>query len=143
MPSLDAKACRDLFSGARHAHLATSGGDGWPHVVPVVLAVDGDRLVTAVDDKPKRTTNLRRLRNVRENERVAFLVDEYDEDWARLWWVRADALAVVLEGGPERDEVVRLLLGRYEQYRTAPPRGPVLVADVVRWTGWAASSPAE
>lgn len=138
MPTLPYDECRNRFSRAEHAHLATCGQDGWPHVVPVVFGLEGERVVVAVDDKPKRTTDLRRLRNARENPRVAFLVDGYDPDWSRLWWVRVDALARVLEDGPERDAALRLLAGRYEQYRHARPAGPVLVADVERWSGWAA-----
>ena len=143
MPTLPSAECRDRFSRAEHAYLATCGDDRWPHVVPVVFAVDRDRVVVAVDDKPKRTTDLRRLRNVRENPRVAFLVDAYDADWSRLWWVRVDALARVVEDGRDRDDALRVLAGRYEQYRGAPPSGPVLVADVESWSGWAASARGE
>lgn len=143
MPTLPSTECRDRFSRAQHAHLATCGDDRWPHVVPVVFAVDRDRVVVAVDDKPKRTTDLRRLRNVRENPRVAFLVDAYDDDWSRLWWVRVDALARVIAHGSEREDALRLLATRYEQYVQARPSGPVLLADVERWSGWAASARGE
>lgn len=139
VPTLTPDDCRMRFSRAEHGYLATCGEDRWPHVVPVVFAVDGELVVVAVDDKPKRTTDLRRLRNVRQNPRVAFLVDVYDADWSRLWWVRADAMARVVEDGPERDDGLRLLAGRYEQYRAVSPSGPLVVADVERWSGWAAS----
>ena len=135
---MDADECRRRFATAEHAYLATTGDDGRPHVVPVVFAVDGDRVVTAVDSKPKRTTQLRRLRNVAENPHVAFLVDVYDSDWDRLWWVRADATAVVVEADAAV-WAVDALQAKYSQYEAAPPGGPVLVADVCRWSGWAAS----
>lgn len=112
--------------------LATTGADGAPHLVPVTFALDGDRVVIAVDHKPKRTRELRRLRNVRENPRVALLADHYDDDWTRLWWVRADGLARVETEWPARG-----LRDRYEQYRRVPPGGPYLVVEVERWTGWA------
>jgi PPOX class probable F420-dependent enzyme len=135
---MDVDECRRRFAAAEHAYLATAGDDGRPHVVPVVFAVDADRIVTAVDSKPKRTTRLRRLRNVAENPHVAFLVDAYDTDWERLWWVRADANAGVVETA-DAVSAVALLRTKYVQYQTAPPNGPVLVADVYRWSGWSAS----
>ncbi|GAA3437308.1 hypothetical protein GCM10018954_069220 [Kutzneria kofuensis] len=79
----------DRFARARVARLATAGADGRPHLVPVTFAVHDDTVVIAVDHKPKTTTNLRRLRNIRENGQVSLLVDHYDEDWRQLWWVRS------------------------------------------------------
>ena len=136
---LERQECRRRFAGARRAHLATTGVDGRPHLVPVVFAVDGDTVVFAVDHKPKRTTDLRRVRNVRENPAVAFLVDVYDDDWSRLWWVRADAVARVLDDGPEREAARDLLASKYPQHAERRPAGPVVRADVRRWSGWAAA----
>jgi PPOX class probable F420-dependent enzyme len=130
---------RRRFAAARVARLATADAHGVPHVVPVVFAVDGDTIVTAVDRKPKRTTALKRLANVRANPHVALLADHYDEDWDALWWARADGLGRVLEPGePEARHAVRLLADRYPQHRLAPPEGPVLAVAVSRWSGWSA-----
>ena len=73
---------------ARVARLATVSRDGRPHVVPICFVLDGDTLHTAVDEKPKRTRSLQRLRNIEANPNVEVLIDGYDEDWSRLWWVR-------------------------------------------------------
>ena len=138
---MDAAAARSRFAAARVARLATTGADRRPHLVPVVFALAGETLYTAVDDvKPKATQRLRRLRNIAENPAVALLADHYDDDWSALWWVRADGTARVVE--PEDSEAgrARALLGeRYPQYRAAPPPGPVIVVVVERWTGWAAA----
>ena len=92
---MDPAECRRRFGSARRAVLATTGSDNQPHLVPVTFALlDDEVLVHAVDHKPKRTTALRRLRTIAENPRVAFLADRYDDDWARLWWIRADGEAV-------------------------------------------------
>jgi len=132
---------RGLFAQARVARLATVGASGRPHLVPIVFALDGDVVYSAVDAKPKRTTALRRLENVRRNPRVALLADHYDDaDWDALWWVRADGGARVLDAQePEARRALELLAGRYAQYRAAPPRGPVLAVAVERWSGWRAS----
>jgi PPOX class probable F420-dependent enzyme len=126
--------CRSVFVRARVARLATAGADGAPHLVPVTFAVEGDRVYFAVDAKPKSSAHLRRLRNIEENPQVSLLVDEYAEDWERLWWVRADGRARVLSGGEEgpRD----LLRARYPQYAEVALDGPVVEIEVVRWSGW-------
>jgi len=125
---------RERFASARVARLATAGADGVPHIVPLVFALDGDTIYSAVDAKPKRTTDLRRLRNIAANPQVALLADHYaDDDWDALWWARADGTGRVLDASPE---AVALLCERYAQYRAAPPEGPVLAVDVRRWSGW-------
>jgi PPOX class probable F420-dependent enzyme len=132
-----ADEARTLFASARVARLATVGAGARPHLVPIVFAVAGDAVYSAVDAKPKRTTALKRLENVARNPRVALLADHYDDaDWGALWWVRADGSARVLEHGEEAERAVALLRERYAQYRADPPRGPVLAVAVERWSGW-------
>lgn len=131
---------RERFAAARVARLATADAGGRPHLVPVVFAVEGDRIYTVVDAKPKRTTALRRLGNVAENPFVALLADHYDEDWAELWWVRAEGRGRVVEAdAPEARRAVELLRARYPQQVAV---GDVLAVDVDRWSGWAARSAA-
>jgi PPOX class probable F420-dependent enzyme len=134
---LTAEEARARFAAARVARLATTGRDGHPHVVPITFATDGDRIYTAVDHKPKTTPNLRRLRNIKENARVALLADYYAEDWATLWWVRVDGLASIVTDGGALQRHLDTLAERYEQYRQARPAGPVIVVQAERWTGWA------
>ncbi len=134
---MSAAAARRRFAAARVARLATVDESGQPHLVPIVFALAGETIYSVVDDKPKRTTELRRLQNVRSNPRVSVLVDHYDDaDWSALWWVRADGLARVLEAAaPEAKSALQLLAARHPQQR---PAGPVLAIDVQRWSGWSA-----
>jgi PPOX class probable F420-dependent enzyme len=119
------------------ARLATVSPAGEPHLVPVVFAVVGSTVVTAVDHKPKSTTRLRRLANIASSPAVCLLVDEYDEDWAQLWWARADGAARVVASAP--GELVEALLARYPQYAEHRPAGPFILVDVRRWSGWSAA----
>ena len=135
---LTAAEARQRFAAAPVARLATVGPAGRPHLVPVTFAVDGDHVYTAVDAKPKTTTNLRRLRNIGRDPRVAVLADHYEADWDRLWWARADGLASILGESADRARPLELLAARYPQYRVNPPAGPVIAIAVARWTGWAA-----
>ena len=72
---------RTRFAAARVARLATVRPDGAPHIVPITFALDGDRIVFAVDRKPKSTTRLRRIENIESDPRVSVLVDAYDDRW--------------------------------------------------------------
>ena len=130
---MDADEARRRFAAARVARLATVGADGRPHLVPCTFAVLGETIVSAVDHKPKRTTALRRLANIAANPRVSVLADHYEDDWSRLWWVRADGVARVLDTSPEG---LRALAGRYPQYLETPPPGPFLEITVERWSAW-------
>ena len=123
---------------ARVARLATIDRDGRPHLVPIVFALDGDTLYSAVDRKPKRSLKLRRIENARVRPDVTVLVDHYDEDWGRLWWIRVRGRARVLDDGDERDHALALLREKYPQYRAEPPDGPVLAVDVTDVRDWAA-----
>ena len=137
-PDREPDICRALFSSQAVARLGTVGANG-PRLVPIVFAVDGDRIVSAVDHKPKTTTRLGRLADIAANPTVTALTDHYDEDWTRLWWVRADGEASVLESGTGHTTAVELLVDKYEQYRGRPPHGPVIEVAVTRWSGWSAS----
>ena len=131
---------RRRVAQARVGRLATVDGRGRPHLVPVCFAVEGDRLVTAVDRKPKTTNELRRISNIRENSAVSLLVDQYDEDWEQLWWVRVDGRARVLQAGPGFEEAIAPLYDKYRgQYGLHPPPGPAILIDATRWVGWSAT----
>jgi PPOX class probable F420-dependent enzyme len=127
-----------MFAEAPVAMLATVGADGAPHVVPVVFAVHGDVVYTAVDAKRKTTKRLRRLANIEANPKVSMLVDHYDDDWAQLWWVRADGVAVVHYSGEEMANGYFLLRKKYVQYKRIALDGPVVTVEVQRWASWQA-----
>ena len=129
----------DRLSAARSARLATANADGTPHLVPIVFAYDDGHIYSAIDQKPKSTVNLKRLRNIRENPHVSVLVDHYSDDWDQLWWVRADGTARVLEAGASHERAIDLLVEKYDQYQDRRPKGPVVDVEVDRVLGWAAS----
>jgi PPOX class probable F420-dependent enzyme len=129
------------LTAARVARLATTDPDGRPHLVPIVFAVDGDTLYSAVDHKPKRSRTLRRIENARARPDVTVLVDHYEEDWRRLWWIRVRGRARVLDDGEEHEQALSLLAEKYEQYRSQPPDGPVLAVDITEVRDWRAAGP--
>lgn len=127
---------RRRVATSRSGTLATIGDEGRPHVVPFVFALKGDTLYWAVDQKPKRSPDLRRLRNIRRDPRVGVLVDTYADDWSLLWWVRMNGTARILTDGEERARAVNALRGKFPQYREQPLDDAVVAIDVEEWVGW-------
>jgi PPOX class probable F420-dependent enzyme len=120
--------------------LATIQPDGRPHLVPITFAMRGDVLFCLVDQKPKSTRDLKRLRNIERDPRVTVLVDRYDDDWTRLWWCRGEGSATVVLAheagfGVARDAVTE----KYQQYLEEPPEGPAIRIEIAEWSGWAAA----
>ena len=131
---------RRLVSTAPVGRLATVRRDGRPHVVPICFVVTNDVVYSAVDNKPKRHRHLQRISNVAATGAASLLIDEYDDDWSRLWWVRLDGRARLVDNTVEAERAIRLLCNKYPQYRDQPPSGPVLAVDVERWVGWSATT---
>jgi PPOX class probable F420-dependent enzyme len=130
---------RARVAAARVARLATVRADGTPHIVAVTFALDNDIVVSAVDHKPKRTQQLQRLRNLEERPTASLLVDHYEDDWSKLWWVRLDLDVEIVRDGPRRTGLLEPLIRKYADYRVTAPRGPVLVMAVRSTTSWSAS----
>jgi PPOX class probable F420-dependent enzyme len=106
----------EFLEVARVGRLATADAAGRPLVVPVCFVLAAGRLYSAVDAKPKRTRELRRLRNIAENPRISLVVDEYDEDWTRLRYVIVEGHADVLTDGEEFAGAIDRLVEKYPQY---------------------------
>jgi PPOX class probable F420-dependent enzyme len=137
---MDRDTARARVAGARVARLGTLTKTGRVDLVPMTFALVDDVMYTAVDHKPKRTTELKRLENVRVTPEVSVLVDEYDDaDWSTLWWARLRGLAHVVEEGAEYDAGVDALVAKYEQYHAVRPAGPAIVIELIRWQWWSAS----
>jgi PPOX class probable F420-dependent enzyme len=129
----------ELLRTARVGRLATAGTDGQPHVVPVCFALIGERIYWAVDDKPKRSRDLRRLRNIAENPRVSLVVDVWDEDWSRLCWVMAEGSATIVARTAERSTALEALVAKYRQYaamRLEATAGHVVAIHPERLVSW-------
>jgi PPOX class probable F420-dependent enzyme len=149
---MNEQEARRRLAAARVGRLATVTPAGAPHLVPLVFALVDDVLYSAVDSKPKTTVALQRLANIEATGRASVLVDHYTEDWSALWWIRVDGSAQVLAVDNERPrafverghrEQVRIaieaLTGKYPQYVSQPPAGPVIAVRVTRWHWWDAS----
>jgi PPOX class probable F420-dependent enzyme len=130
---------------ARVGRLATVTPSDRPHVVPFVFALlelGADHIVYwAVDHKPKRSPSLQRIRNIQTRPSVEFVVDDYDEGWERLWWVRCSGTARLVDDDAERHTALDALAAKYPQYLVEPPDGPVVAIDVQHIHGWESAPP--
>jgi PPOX class probable F420-dependent enzyme len=90
--------------------LATASRDAKPHVVPVIYALDGEDIIIAVDYGTKK------LGNLRQNNRVALVVDDYRPNHA----VMVEGECSILERGKEYLRLLRILFDRFEFYRKHP-----------------------
>lgn len=111
---------------ARVARLATAGKDAAPHVVPVVFAALDGKIYIPVDGKQKKDVErLKRLDNIRENAQVSFLVDHYEDDWAKLGFALIFGSGRIIhaeEDAAVYERAVELLREKYAQYR-----GPITI----------------
>lgn len=139
---MHAGQARERFARSPSATLGTVDAEGRPHLVPVTFVLAGDdHVYIAVDAKPKRSAQLKRLRNITANPSVSLLADEYADDWERLWWARADGTAAVsaladLPALPDGSGLLTAFQCRYPWYVEHPPNGPVIDITVTRWSGW-------
>ena len=133
-------AIRAKLEGARVAHLATLDGKRKPHLVPICFACKGSVFYSAVDRKPKRVApkRLARLKNISRTPEVALLVDHYDEDWTRLWYVLVRGEAELVTGPAERKMAIECLRAKYPQYtpEMLEDDAPVLRITPERVTAW-------
>lgn len=133
---------RKKLKQARVARLATLDAKGRPHIVPICFAYDGEFFYTAIDEKPKRVApeRLRRVQNIRRTERVALLIDEYTDNWARLWYVfiRGQAKLVPKSAIDERARAIRELKAKYPQYSQGmlADDAPIIRITPETFTSW-------
>jgi PPOX class probable F420-dependent enzyme len=132
-------ARRGAFADASVGRLATIDAAQRPNIVPICFALEGERVFTAIDAKPKRTRELKRLKNIRARPAVSVLVDHFEEDWSRLWWVVAEGTAEIVSDPAEAERAIDLLVAKYSQYQRARPAGPVIAIVVETWRSWAAT----
>jgi coenzyme F420-0:L-glutamate ligase/coenzyme F420-1:gamma-L-glutamate ligase len=131
---------RAKLETARVARLATLDANRTPHMVPICFACDGSVFYSAIDRKPKQVpaSRLARLRNIKETPQVALLVDQYDEDWTRLWYVLVRGEAELVSVSAEHQRAIQRLRAKYPQYDAdmLADDAPVLRITAVRITAW-------
>ena len=138
---MNEEAIQARLKQARVVRLATQDAEGCPHIVPICYAYDGRCFYTALDLKPKQMPpeRLARVRHIQGNPNVALLIDEYGEDWGRLWYILVRGRAEILSEGEKHDEALRLLREKYPQYASGallPRQAPVIQIVPTQIIAW-------
>ncbi len=118
-----------FLNGHEVCRLATASKDLMPHVIPVIYAMDGEKVVVAVD------YGTRKLRNLRENPQVSLVVDDYDPHRA----VFIQGKCLILERGPEYLRLLKILFEKFESYRKHPwseGESPILSITPLKVVSW-------
>lgn|SRR5690242_6691054 len=117
---------KTIIDKAKVARLATVDSEHKPHLIPVVFAFDNDSYFIPIDEKTKRfkPENLKRTKNIQQNSDVALLIDEYNDDWTKLYFVMIQGKASIIGGKKlEQNELSllekahKLLIDKYLQYQ--------------------------
>ena len=130
-----------LIGKSRHAYLSTASYDGVPHLIPICFAFDGQYFYSAIDQKPKRAVGkpLKRVRNILSNPNVALLLDHYEEDWRRIWYLLVMGSAHVLAKDDSHTRAFELLEDKYCQYRAMDLVGSSIIRIIpsrfINWSG--------
>jgi PPOX class probable F420-dependent enzyme len=140
---LNEPAVRDFIESAKIAHLATVSGAGEPHNIPLCFWFDGSRFYFVIDEKPKRKngTEIKRMRNIAENARVALVIDDYDDDWSRLAYVLIHGEARIVDDPGAYALAIQHLRHKYSQYRTmalTQENNPAVCIEPERVLAWGA-----
>ena len=114
-----------LLRPAKVAHLATADSSLQPYITPVVFVIEKNKIYIPLDHKPKTVpiNQLKRVKNIQKNPKVAFQVDNYEDDWQRLWFIMLMGYAGLVEQkevGGDQDKYIRkvqdLFIEKYVQY---------------------------
>ena len=129
----------EIFRLCPVAHLATADQDAIPHVIPVCCVSDGNAIFSVLDQKPKtvKLTNLKRVKNILCNPKVSLVIDHYDNDWQKLWYLLVMGNASVIETGPTHSKALDLLHIKYPQYNNMDiDNNPIIEINPTRIVSW-------
>lgn len=141
-PQQVSEAIQAKLREARVARLATQDAQRRPHIVPVCFVYEGSVFYTAVDQKPKRVAagRLARLRNISATPQVALVIDHYDDDWTKLWYILVRGKAKLLSKSAlaERAKALGRLRAKYPQYAAGllPDNAPIIRITPERIVSW-------
>jgi nitroimidazol reductase NimA-like FMN-containing flavoprotein (pyridoxamine 5'-phosphate oxidase superfamily) len=78
---------KTIIDKARVARLATVDTECKPRLIPFVF--DNDCYFIPIDEKTNRSRpeKLKRAKNIQQNPNVALSIDEYNEDWTKLYFI--------------------------------------------------------
>lgn len=92
-----------------------------------------------IDHKPKSGNRLQRLTNIAHQPKISLLVDHYDVDWSKLWWVRVDGESEVSEEPATTSVAHSMLKSKYPQYEAVALEPLVIMIRSTHVASWSAT----
>jgi PPOX class probable F420-dependent enzyme len=137
---IDGRA-KDIITRARVARLGTVDGNNQPYVIPVVFVFDGAYFFIPLDRKTKTVTpgDLRRVKNIEKNAKVALIIDQYSEAWEKLWFIMIMGQAGIIKKKDQvalLKEIHKMLITKYPQYRSLGMGESCIKIQPLKVTSW-------
>jgi len=111
---------KTLIKEAKVARLATVDQKLHPYVVPVVFVFYENSFFIPLDEKTKtvNSRNLKRVKNIEKNPNVTLLIDKYQNNWKKLFFLMIHGKAKMIDGNSKlMDKIHKLLISKYPQYK--------------------------
>ena len=107
-------------------------------MIPVVFVFDNNCYFIPIDEKHKRSTpeKLRRTKNIRQNSNVVLLIDEYNEDWTKLYFIMIQGNALIIGGKKLEQKVLLEKVHRLFYYEKIGVGGYVIMIDPKKVISW-------
>jgi len=129
-----------LIKGAKVARLATVDQKSHPYVVPVVFVFHENSFFIPLDEKVKTVNprKLKRVKNIEKNPNVTLLIDKYQNDWKKLFFLMIHGKATVIDGKNTKlmDIIHKLLVSKYPQYKKIGIGNYCIMINPTKVTFW-------
>jgi len=129
-----------LIKGAKVARLATVDQKSHPYVVPVVFVFHENSFFIPLDEKVKTVNarKLKRVKNIEKNPNVTLLIDKYQNDWSKLFFLMVHGRAIITDGKNSKlmDKVHKLLILKYPQYKKIGVGNSCIKINPTKVTYW-------
>jgi len=129
-----------LIKGAKVARLATVDQKSNPYVVPVVFVFHENSFFIPLDEKVKTVNarKLKRVKNIEKNPNVTLLIDKYQNDWKKLFFLMIHGKATVIDSKNSKlmDKIHKLLISKYPQYKKIGIGNSCIAINPTKVTFW-------
>ncbi len=130
---------KTLIKEAKVARLATVDQKLHPYVIPVVFVFHENSFFIPLDEKTKtvNSRNLKRVKNIEKNPNVTLLIDKYQNNWKKLFFLMIHGKAKMIDGNNKlMDKIHKLLISKYPQYKKIGIGNSCITINPTKVTFW-------
>ena len=131
---------KTLIKGTKVARLPTVDQKSHPYVVPVVFVFHKNSFFIPIDEKTKTVNpkKLKRVKNIEKNPNVTILIDKYQDDWKKLFFLMIHGKAKMIDEKNSKlmDKIHELLILKYPQYKKIGVGNSCIMIEPTKVTIW-------